>query len=201
VVAYAPTLPTGAQTQALSRDLIDISRAHPDPQFGGGVITATAERGFHDPLLVRIWLAALVAAAIAVGAACISTALSNADRSEDFLTLEAVGASPANRRLVSAARAAVIAVTGTVLGAVAGFVPVLAFITASNRGVRGQSGSFFDPMFGGPGQLIFGLHSQRMHLVIPFAHLLPVLGGIPLLAVVLAGVLTRSRVSAAAPSY
>jgi putative ABC transport system permease protein len=83
------------------------------------------------------------------------------------------------------ARAAVIATVGTVIGVVAGLVPPVAWVHATHRTanvVRG-GGSYYS---GGP-------PSAALHLVVPWLPLATTLIGVPLVATLIAGLVTRSR--------
>lgn len=124
------------------------------------------ERGYRSSYRLGLLLLMLGAAVITLGAAGIATGLAQADARADHATLAAVGAAPRLRRTLAAAQALTIALLGTGLGILAGFVPAVALIGAV----------------------------KSLDLVIPWARLATVLVGVPLLAGVLAFLLTRSRV-------
>lgn len=134
---------------------------------GAGLDTyLSVERGYTSDY--GLGLLALMAGAgiITLGAAGIATGLAQADARADHATLAAIGAAPRLRRTLAAAQALSIAGLGTALGIAAGFVPAVALIGAV----------------------------ESLDLVVPWLRLLAVLVGIPLLAGVLAWLLTRSRV-------
>ncbi len=79
-------------------------------------------------------LLAIVAGVIALSAAAIATGLAAADRRADLATLAAVGASPRVRRGLSLSQSGVIAGLGSLLGAVAGLGGSVAVLLAFNRG-------------------------------------------------------------------
>ena len=144
------------------------------------------ETGYHDN---RAWMKyALIgiAAVIAVGAAVIATALADVDGRPDLVTLGAVGADPRTRRVLSLSRAAVIAGIGAALGTAAGFVPAFAWVRASR------------PPVASSGDLISG--SAPLHLVVPWTALAAALFGIPLVAALIAGVFSRSRLPSERPT-
>lgn len=113
-------------------------------------------------------LALIVASAIiTLGAAGIATALAAAEGRPDQGTLAAVGAGPRVRKLLGMFQAATVAGLGTALGILAGLVPGAAVVVA-------------DP---------------TMRFVIPWATLGAILLVVPLLAMLAALTLTRSRVA------
>jgi len=114
---------------------------------------------------------ALVAAAIALGAAGIATGLAAADSQPDLATLAAVGANPALRRKLSLSQAGLIAGLGAVLGTITGLGTAAALVVASNQ---------LSPSFDAP-----------VPFVIPWTSIAIVIAA-PLLAMAGAGLLTRS---------
>src|SRR4051812_41779299 len=124
------------------------------------------ERGYH-PERWNYGLLALTGAAalVTLGATAIATALSAADSRPDLVTLAAVGAGPRLRRRFAAGQAATVAVLGTLMGALAGLVPAWAVIKAH-------------------GGMPFAMPWQTIGLVVL---------GVPLLAAVVTGGVTRSR--------
>lgn len=69
---------------------------------------------------------ALFAGIVTLGAAAITTGLAKADAEADLTTLSAVGAPPRLRRALSGFQCVVVALTGVVLGTLAGAVPAVA---------------------------------------------------------------------------
>jgi putative ABC transport system permease protein len=125
-----------------------------------------------DPrLLVLVAAAALVT----LGAAAIGTGLAAADGRADLSTLAAVGASPRLRRALSVSQAWVIAGLGSLLGSVVGIGAALAVIHGNNQqDWRLWPGAPAEPM-------------------VPWPTLAVVLVAVPLMAILGAGLLTRSR--------
>ncbi|SDY52461.1 putative ABC transport system permease protein [Micromonospora pattaloongensis] len=124
------------------------------------------------PMLIVL---AIAAGLVTLGAAAIATGLAAAESRTELSTLAAIGASPGVRRLLSLSQSGVIAGLGTVLGIVAGLVAGLTIIAALNQGHRG--------VWPAP---------QPYPLVVPWSTL-AVLVAVPLVAMLGAGLLTRSR--------
>jgi putative ABC transport system permease protein len=123
-------------------------------------------------LLLLIGAAAL----ITIGAAAIGTGLAAADGRADLSTLAAVGASPRLRRALSVSQSWVIAGLGSLLGALVGIGAAFAVIEGNNQQDwrRLWPGSPVEP-------------------VMPWLTLGIVLVAVPLVAILGAGLLTRSR--------
>ncbi|PWU54763.1 ABC transporter [Micromonospora sp. S4605] len=134
------------------------------------------ERGRPDsgarPLLL---LLAAASGVVTVGAAGIATGLAAAEGRRDLSTLAAVGAGPGVRRLLSLCQAGVIAVLGSTLGIVAGLGTALIILTATNRRYASTW-----PV------------SEPYPVVVPWT-VLGVLVLVPLVAMLGAGLFTRSR--------
>ncbi|MFI5532806.1 FtsX-like permease family protein [Kitasatospora sp. NPDC051853] len=138
----------------------------------GGV---TVERGFRpEPDLVPLALTGF-AGLVALGAAGIATGLAAADSQRDLATLAAVGATGGIRRRLSGFQCGVIAAIGAVLGAVCGVVPSVAL-----RKIEAM------PQF--PGE-----EAREAVIVFPWATLGLTLVVLPVVAVLLAMLFTRSR--------
>ncbi|MEV6978979.1 FtsX-like permease family protein [Kitasatospora sp. NPDC093806] len=140
------------------------------------------ERGYQSPGdLITLGLTGF-AGLVALGAAGIATGLAAADSQRDLTTLAAVGAAPRIRRTLSGFQCGVIAAMGALLGAVAGIVPAVALrkVEASAAGYPGMS-----------------LQEQAAKgvLVFPWLNIGATVVLLPLLAVLLAMLLTRSRIS------
>jgi putative ABC transport system permease protein len=126
----------------------------------------------------EILLVLLAASAlITVGAAAVGTALAAADSRQDLSTLATVGASPRLRRGLSVSQAWVIAGLGSILGALAGMAAGAAVLTAAGQ----QWGDVLWPSIGPPPP------------VMPWLTLLITLIAVPAVAILGAGMLTRSR--------
>ncbi|MFJ6136126.1 FtsX-like permease family protein [Kitasatospora sp. NPDC092286] len=140
------------------------------------------ERGYHSQRdLVTLGLTAF-AALVALGAAGIATGLAAADSQRDLTTLAAVGAEPRIRRTLSGFQCGVIATMGTLLGVVAGVVPAVALLKVE------AAAAVFPGM--SPEQV-----ANRSLVVFPWLNVGVTVVVLPLLAVVLATLLTRSRIS------
>jgi len=133
--------------------------------------TLSVERGFQSAYDVGLLALLVAAAVVTLAAAAIATGLAGAEALPDLATLAAVGASPRTRRLLSASRSLVIAGIGTATGVVVGLVPGVAAVHAI--GVQGESGT----------------------LTIPWTQLALAVLALPLLAALLTGAATRSRVA------
>ncbi|WP_233563116.1 ABC transporter permease [Micromonospora musae] len=120
-------------------------------------------------------LLAAAAGVITVGAAGIATGLAAAEGRGDLSTLAAVGASPRVRRLLALCQAGVIAGLGSVLGIGAGLGTAVIILTSINRQYA-ESWPVMNPY----------------PLVVPWATL-GVLVVVPVVAMLGAGLLTRSR--------
>ncbi|MBO4210911.1 ABC transporter permease, partial [Micromonospora echinofusca] len=118
---------------------------------------------------------AVAAGLVTLGAAGIATGLAAAEGRSDLTTLAAVGASPGVRRTLAVSRAGVIAGVGTLLGIAAGLGAAGTILTALNRAYL----ETWPP-------------SDPYPLVVPVLPL-GVLLVVPLLAMLGAGLLTRSR--------
>lgn len=160
-----------------------------EEQAARGAVALTAassyvfvERGYQSAYDVGLLALVIGAAIITLGAAAIATALSNEDGRADLSTLAAVGASPRVRRMLSMSRSGVIAGLGTALGVVAGFVPAVGLVLAERRA---------DSMVG---VLSSGIAPRP--LVVPWSTLAMTAFVVPLIAVAVAGVFSRSRLAA-----
>jgi putative ABC transport system permease protein len=118
---------------------------------------------------------AIAAGLITLGAAGIATGLAAADARPDHSALAAVGASPRVRRLMSLSQSGVIAGLGSLLGVVAGLGASLAVLYALNQG---RAGTW--PIV------------PAYPLVVPWQPVTIALA-VPLVAMLGAGLLTRSR--------
>ncbi|MFI7487325.1 FtsX-like permease family protein [Micromonospora echinaurantiaca] len=125
-----------------------------------------------DPTLLLLTVAAGL---ITLGAVGIATGLTAADSRPDLSTLAAVGASPLVRRKLSLSQSGVIAGLGSLLGMTVGLVAVVAILTAINQAYL-RTWPSADPY----------------PIVVPWS-VLGVLAVVPLVAMLGAGMLTRSR--------
>ncbi|GIH12819.1 FtsX-like permease family protein [Rugosimonospora africana] len=119
---------------------------------------------------------AIAAGIVALGAAAIATGLAAADSRTDLTTLAAVGAAPRVRRSLSLAQSGIIAGLGSVLGAIAGFGAAVAVITGINQ----QYASVWPS-------------PDPIPIQVPWTNFIVSLIAVPAVAMLGAGVLTRSR--------
>lgn len=118
---------------------------------------------------------AVAAGLIALGAAGIATGLAAADRRPDLATLAAVGASPRVRRALALSQSAVIAGLGTGLGLLVGVGAAVAALIAINQRYASTWPS-----------------PDPIPVLVPWPQL-AVLVAVPVVAMLGAGLLTRSR--------
>ena len=137
----------------------------------GGV--RSGDRPPPDPIP---WILAGAAALITLGAAGIATGLAAADGRADLSTLASVGASPRLRRGLSLSQSGVIAGLGSLLGTVAGLGAAVAVLAALNQR--------YAEIWPGP---------PPMPIEVPWFSLAMSLLVVPLIAILGAGLLTRSR--------
>ena len=157
--------PTDRQRDALAAELSGVAPL--------AVQVAAAGPPFDQrPLLL---LLAGAAGMITLGAAGVATGLAAAEGRRDLSTLAAVGADPRVRRLLSLCQAGVIAVLGSVLGILAGLGSAAIILISLNR--RYAQSWPVEPPY---------------PLVVP-GSTLAVLVVVPLVAMVGAALLTRSR--------
>jgi putative ABC transport system permease protein len=119
---------------------------------------------------------AIVAGVITLGAAAIATGLAAADGRAELGTLAAVGASPRLRRGLSLSQSGVIAGLGSLLGAAAGLGGSVAVLLAFNRGLA--------DVWPAP---------APYPIAVPWRNLGIAVLVVPLIAMLGAGLLTRSR--------
>jgi putative ABC transport system permease protein len=164
-VAVTTRVPTQAEQDALAAALRGI---HPE-------LWVNVERDFQreDPTILIL---TLVAGVITLGAAGIATGLAAADRRPDLSTLGAVGASPRVRRILSLSQSGVVAGLGALLGSAAGLGAAITVMLAMNRRTAGIWPA--EPPY---------------PLLVPWQTLVVVLVAVPVVAMLGAGLLTRSR--------
>jgi putative ABC transport system permease protein len=135
----------------------------------------SVERGPNSDNQTLIVLA-IVAGVITLGAAALATGLAAADGRADLSTLAAVGASPRLRRTLSLSQSGVIAGLGSLLGAIAGVGAAAAVLTALNQGYANQWPT-----------------PAPYPITVPWLNLAITVVVVPLVAMLGAGLLTRSR--------
>ncbi|SCG52873.1 FtsX-like permease family protein [Micromonospora halophytica] len=160
-------VPTMTQQRRLVAEL------RPLAPFWVEVDTGPPDSG-RRPLLL---LLAAGAGVITLGAAGVATGLAAAEGRRDLSTLAAVGASPRVRRVLSLCQAGVIAGLGSVLGIVAGLGSAVVILTSVNR-----------------------QYAESWPVQVPYPIVVPwltlgVLVVVPLVAMLGAGLFTRSRLA------
>ncbi|WP_405686341.1 FtsX-like permease family protein [Streptomyces sp. NBC_00057] len=152
-------------------------------QAGGGLwVKSDHGPGSRDDTILLILT--LFAGVVTLGAAAITTGLAKADAEADLNTLSAVGAPPRVRRSLSGFQCVVVALTGVVLGTLAGLVPAVALRLVDLRDALQLMR--LEPM-----------QSAYTPIVLPWATIGLLVVCIPLLAGVLAAAFTRSRLALA----
>jgi putative ABC transport system permease protein len=142
-----------------------------------GRLGVYVERGpGSDPTTASLLLLAAVAGIVTLGAAAIATGLAAADGRADLATLAAVGASPRVRRGLSLSQSGVIAGLGSLLGAAAGLGGSIAVLVALNRALA--------EVWPAP---------TPYPITVPWLNVGVALLVVPLVAMLGAGLLTRSR--------
>jgi putative ABC transport system permease protein len=164
VMASTGRMPTQAEQDRLQQQLSALDSV------------ATVERGPTYDTDPRPWIIAAAAALITLGAAAVATGLAAADGRADLSILAAVGASPRLRRGLSLSQSAVIAGLGSLLGAGAGLGAAVAVLVALNQR--------YEQVWPGP---------VPMPITVPWASLGIALLAVPALAMLGAGLFTRSR--------
>jgi putative ABC transport system permease protein len=129
-----------------------------------------------EPNRTGLLVLAVVAAVITLGATAIATGLAAADGRADLTVLAAVGASPRVRRVLSLSQAGLIAGLGSVLGGLVGIGASTAVLAAENRGT--------DNVWPVP---------APYPITVPWLSVTIALLVVPVVAMLGAGLLTRSR--------
>ncbi|MFF9346741.1 FtsX-like permease family protein [Streptomyces sp. NPDC014734] len=153
-------------------------------QQAGGGIWVQSDPGPSQRQDTIMLVLALFAGMVTVGAAAITTGLAKADAEADLNTLSAVGAPPGVRRSLSGFQCVVVALTGVVLGSLAGLVPAVALRLVDLR--EALQVMRREPM-----------ESAYTPIVLPWDTLALLVIAVPLVAGVLAAAFTRSRLALA----
>ncbi|WP_052847344.1 FtsX-like permease family protein [Streptomyces avicenniae] len=156
----------------------------------GDAMSWDVERGYESSTSLPLLVLTLVALVLTIGAAGIATGLAQADSAADLATLAAVGAAPRVRRTLSGLQCGVIALMGVVLGAVSGLVPGIAMVLADHRTQNRWWEESLESGWVDGGR-------PELFLELPWATFGELLIGVPLVACLLAALLTRSRITLA----
>jgi putative ABC transport system permease protein len=191
VLPHRPRAPVAMITEATARSLgfssssmVTLARTSRMPTVEeedrlraavGNEVQVYVTRGNLSDVPVLVGLA-VIAGVITLGAAAIATGLAAADSRADLGTLAAVGASPRVRRALSLSQAGVIAGLGSLLGAVAGLGTSIAVLAALNR--------VSINLWPAP---------PAYPITVPWLNVGVALVVVPLIAMLGAGLLTRSR--------
>ncbi|ADD41120.1 FtsX-like permease family protein [Stackebrandtia nassauensis] len=164
--------------QALSDKGINGETAGSSAEDGQPLVLANVVKEPAPPQMMRLILTllAILSSALALAATAVATALTAAEARADLTTLGAIGASPSIRRKLSLCQAGVISILGTVLGVAAGVGACWVVMSALNAQL--------DDVY------------PREHLfspMPPWNHILIALVAVPAIAMLGAGLLTRSR--------
>ncbi|NUT35647.1 MAG: FtsX-like permease family protein [Hamadaea sp.] len=166
LIAATTRAPSSEEEDKLNSTLLEFSQ----------IAYGTVQRPIGGRLDLLLVILALASALVTLAAAAIATGLAAADGRADLATLGAVGASPRVRRLMSLSQSGVIAGLGTLLGLGVGVGGALALIAGVNRS---QSVHIWPiPM--------------ELPLVVPWVQLV-IAAAVPVVAMLGAGLLTRSR--------
>ncbi|UCM89022.1 FtsX-like permease family protein [Streptomyces marincola] len=171
--------PTGEEEQALAGALSDQLGSDPHLYIENGY------EGDADLGLLILSLAALV---ITLGAAGIATGLAQADSEADLRTLAAVGAAPRLRRALSGLQCGMVAAMGVFLGALSGLVPAVGIVLVLHRDELDYWERGWDEGWE-------TLESRpELYLELPWGTFAQLIVVVPLVACLMAALLTRSRV-------
>ncbi|MFX4292758.1 FtsX-like permease family protein [Streptomyces bohaiensis] len=180
VVVGTEREPTDAELQALREALLA-----GDGSAGAGstAVRLYVEEGHTSGNELILLILGLFATVVTLGAAGIATGLAQADSEADLATLSAVGAPPRVRRTLSGLQCGVIALMGVVLGSLAGLVPGAAIRLAGHQEMHEL---WRTDWYGGPET------EPQLFLEIPWATILQLVVVVPLIAAVVAALMTRS---------
>jgi putative ABC transport system permease protein len=133
------------------------------------------ERGYTESMALPFLILVAASALVTLGGTLVATGLAGADARADLATMAAIGAAPATRRRIAMSQAAVVAALGAGLGLIAGLVPGIAIAYP----LTGRS-------YGPPGL-------DTVYVDVPWLVLGILVVAVPTLAVLTAGLFTRSR--------
>ncbi|NJP69125.1 ABC transporter permease, partial [Streptomyces spiramenti] len=180
VVVATDREPTDAEVQALREAL---SAGDGSSGAGSTALRLYVEEGHTSGGDLVLLILGLFATVVTLGAAGIATGLAQADSEADLATLSAVGAPPRVRRTLSGLQCGVIALMGVVLGSLAGLVPGAAIRLAGHREMHEL---WRTEWYGGPET------EPQLFLEIPWGTILQLVFVVPLVAAVVAALMTRS---------
>ncbi|MFC4112405.1 FtsX-like permease family protein [Nonomuraea zeae] len=167
-------------TTGIPADLDSLDRLGRDLRAVSGIAFLDTVEGPDDGLLNTLLVLLGAALVVVLGGTFAATGLAAADMRQDLDTLSAVGGPSRTRRLVVAAQAGYIALLGALVGLAGGAVSGLALSYPLTREFYGT----LEGIVGAPGPVTIS---------IPWLFLAGVVLGLPLLAALLAGLVTRTR--------
>ncbi len=170
--------PTGGEQQKFDGILADELGSPPHTEIEDGFESETAF------VLLVLGLAAMV---ITLGAAGIATGLAQADSEADLATLAAVGATPRLRRTLSGLQCGLIAAAGVILGTASGLIPAIGLLLATHRADVTQWERSVTEGWGGSDR-------PELFISLPWTTFAQLIVVVPLVACLLAALLTRSRI-------
>ncbi|MDT0307111.1 ABC transporter permease [Streptomyces sp. DSM 44917] len=170
-------VPTGEEQQRLEAGLAAL----------GTPPSLYVEDGYDGDPTAALLILSVAAMIITLGAAGIATGLAQADSEADLATLAAVGATPRVRRTLSGLQCGVIAAMGVLLGAASGLIPALGLRLADHR----SDVAFWEQ---GVAQGWADGARPALFIELPWGTFLQLLVVVPLVACLVAALLTRSRI-------
>ncbi|WP_239122099.1 ABC transporter permease [Phytomonospora endophytica] len=182
LMALTSRMPTDEEEERFTAafDTSGINHDFPGAPGEGGTLQVYVDVVKQDsgitPDTIMIWVLAGIAGVVALGATAMATGLAAAEGRKDLGTLAAVGAAPGVRRLLSLCQSGVISLLGAFLGVLAGLGAMFAVVWTLNV----QFGRYY------PREPLFPVE-------VPWPVLLVALVVIPVIAMLGAGLFTRSR--------
>lgn len=166
--ATTSRMPTSAEEDKAAAAVADTA--------GGGYLSV--ERGYQDNYAIGLLALVVASAIVTLGGTFTAVGLAAAEGRADVATLAAVGASPGVRRRLAASQAGVIAGLGGVLGVASGIMAgwILVRLQQNELGVNSIAPT-----------------DERWSLELPWTYLLATGLGVPMLAVLIGFLSTRSR--------
>ena len=167
LLAGTTRMPTQAEEDAAAGAVRDSGAAY-----------LSIERGYHNSYALGLLALVVAAAVVTLGGTFTAVGLAAAESRADIATLAAVGAGPAVRRRLAASQAGVIAGLGAVLGVASGVLAGWILVRLQQDWI---------------GSVYTVPSPERWSLALPWGHLLLIGFGVPVLAVLVGFVSTRSR--------
>jgi len=168
-LASTTRLPTATEEDKASAAISDVDESY-----------LSIEHGYQDHYALGLLALVIAAGVVTLGGTFIAVGLAAAEGRADVATLAAVGASPGVRRRLAAGQAGVIAGLGAVLGVVSGVLAGWILVRMQQDDLQGVN-------YSGT------VTGERWSLAIPWVYLLATGFGVPLLAVLVGFLSTRSR--------